>query len=175
MFLWLQLAADRSCWKFSLQLRRLLSGTDGASRVMGRGEPLPEFAWQCPLPSLPMAFGTELNTIPARIPYVHPDRALVEAWRQRFQGNTRRIGLAWGGNPTHHRDRLRVTRHDLSLRFSHRVFRLISQVPLLVAQGARRVHGLGWDRILGCVGNHVSYPARARTGLGAARNAQVGR
>ncbi|HME00946.1 MAG TPA: tetratricopeptide repeat protein [Terriglobia bacterium] len=89
------------------QLRRLLSGTDGASHVMSRGETLPEFNWQCSLLSLPLAFGTELNSIPARVPYVYPDPAQVEAWRQRLQGNARRIGLAWGGNPTHHRDRLR--------------------------------------------------------------------
>ncbi len=89
------------------QLGRLLSGTDGAAHVMSRGETLPEFAWQCSLLSLPLAFGTELNTIPARVPYVYPDLTQVEAWQQRLQGNTRRIGLAWGGNPSHHRDRLR--------------------------------------------------------------------
>ena len=88
------------------QLRRLLSGTDGASHVISRGEALPEFTWQCPLLSLPLAFGTELNTIPARVPYVHPDPAQVEAWQQRLQGNTRRIGLVWGGNPTMHRESL---------------------------------------------------------------------
>ncbi len=89
------------------ELRGLLSGTEGAVQVMSRGEALPEFTWQCPLLSLPLALGTELNTIPARVPYVYPDPARVEAWRPRLQGNTRRIGLAWGGNPTHHRDRLR--------------------------------------------------------------------
>ncbi|MGA2982361.1 MAG: tetratricopeptide repeat protein [Terriglobia bacterium] len=89
------------------QLRRLLSGTDGATEVVSRGETLPEFAWQCSLLSLPLAFRTELNSIPARVPYVYPDPALVEVWRHRLEGNTRRIGLAWGGNPSHHRDRLR--------------------------------------------------------------------
>ena len=89
------------------QLRRLLSGTDGASHVMSRGETLPEFTWQCPLLSLPLAFGTELRTIPTGVPYVYPDPTQVEAWRQRLPGNTRRIGLAWGGNPAHDRDRLR--------------------------------------------------------------------
>ncbi|HMD86993.1 MAG TPA: tetratricopeptide repeat protein [Terriglobia bacterium] len=89
------------------ELRRLLSGTEGAVHVMSRGETLPEFTWQCPLLSLPLAFGTGLNTIPARVPYVYPDPARVEAWQQRLAGNTRRIGLAWGGNPSHHRDRLR--------------------------------------------------------------------
>ena len=89
------------------QLRRLLAGTEGASHVMSRGETLPEFTWQCPLLSLPLAFGTELHTIPAKVPYVYPDPTQVEAWQQRLPGNTRRIGLVWGGNPTHARDRLR--------------------------------------------------------------------
>jgi tetratricopeptide (TPR) repeat protein len=89
------------------QLLRLLSGTDGASHVISRGEALPEFTWQCPLLSLPLAFGTELQTIPARVPYVHPDSTHVAAWQQRLQGNTRRIGLVWSGNPTMDRNRLR--------------------------------------------------------------------
>jgi hypothetical protein len=89
------------------QLRRLLSGTGGASQVMSRGETLPEFTWQCPLLSLPLAFGTELQTIPAHVPYVYPDSTQVAAWQQRLQGNTRRIGLVWSGNPTMDRDRLR--------------------------------------------------------------------
>ena len=88
-------------------LRGLLSGTDGASQVIGRGETLPDFTWQCPLLSLPLALGTEMNSIPARVPYVYADPARVQAWQQRLQGNARRIGLAWAGNPSHHRDRLR--------------------------------------------------------------------
>lgn len=88
-------------------LKTLLSKTPGARQVIGRGETLPEFAWQCPLLSLPLAFRTELGTIPADVPYVHADEAKVRAWRQRLPSNTRRIGLAWAGNPTHHRDRLR--------------------------------------------------------------------
>jgi Tfp pilus assembly protein PilF len=97
------------------QLRRLLSGTEGASQVMSRGEALPEFTWQCPLMSLPLAFRTELQTIPAPIPYVHPDPVQVEAWRQRLAGNTRRIGLVWGGNPNQQRDRLRSIPFELLL------------------------------------------------------------
>jgi tetratricopeptide (TPR) repeat protein len=88
-------------------LQGLLGGTDGASRVIRRGETLPEFTWQCPLMSLPLALGTELGTIPARVPYIVPDAARAEAWRERLQKNTRRIGLAWAGNPEHPRDRLR--------------------------------------------------------------------
>jgi len=78
------------------RLCRLLSKTEGAWRVIGRGEPLPEFAWRCPLLSLPLAFATELNTIPAQVPYLHPDPELVDAWRRRLKGDSVRIGLAWG-------------------------------------------------------------------------------
>jgi len=88
-------------------LRRLLAGTSGASQVISRGEALPEFTWQCPLPSLPLAFGTEMTTIPANVPYVFADAALAAAWRERLQGGTRRIGLVWSGNPTMDRNRLR--------------------------------------------------------------------
>ena len=87
-------------------LRCLLSGT-GAAQVVSRGEPLPEFAWQCPLMSLPLAFGTEMTTIPANVPYVFPAAAQAAAWQERLQGETRRIGLVWSGNPTMDRNRLR--------------------------------------------------------------------
>jgi tetratricopeptide (TPR) repeat protein len=89
------------------QLRRLLSGTEDASQVMSRGEAPPEFSWQCPMLSLPLAFGTELDTIPAKVPYVYANPIEAEAWRERLQGDTRRVGLVWSGNPGHHRDRLR--------------------------------------------------------------------
>jgi tetratricopeptide (TPR) repeat protein/ADP-heptose:LPS heptosyltransferase len=83
------------------RLHRLLAQTPGAVKVIGLGEALPEVDWQCPLLSLPLALGTELNTIPAEIPYVDPDPAQVEAWRQRLPGNSLRIGLAWAGSPLH--------------------------------------------------------------------------
>jgi tetratricopeptide (TPR) repeat protein len=82
------------------RVHRLLKRTSGAGAVIRRGEALPEVDWQCPLLSLPRAFATELNSIPAEIPYVHPDPALVAAWGQRLAGNSLRIGLNWGGSPT---------------------------------------------------------------------------
>ncbi len=83
------------------RLHRLLAHTPGAAEVICRDEALPEFDWQCPLLSLPLALGTELNTIPAPIPYLYPYPAQAEAWRQRLAGNSLRIGLVWGGSPMH--------------------------------------------------------------------------
>jgi tetratricopeptide (TPR) repeat protein len=88
-------------------LRRLLAGTAGAWQVISRGETLPEHAWQCPLLSLPLAFGTEMHSIPATVPYVHAEPTQAAAWQQRLAGNTRRIGLAWSGNPGMQRNRYR--------------------------------------------------------------------
>ena len=82
------------------RLHRLLARIPGAGMVIRRGEAFPEVDWQCPLLSLPWAFRTGLNSIPAQIPYVHPDAAQVEAWGQRLAGNLLRIGLVWGGSPT---------------------------------------------------------------------------
>ena len=82
------------------RLQRLLARSPGAAEVIRRGEALPEVDWQCPLMSLPLAFATDLNSIPAEIPYVQPDPAQIAAWGQRLAGNSLRIGLAWGGSPT---------------------------------------------------------------------------
>jgi hypothetical protein len=56
------------------QLKALLSQTAGASAVIGRGEPLPPFDRHCPLLSLPLAFRTQPETIPANVPYIAADR-----------------------------------------------------------------------------------------------------
>lgn len=86
------------------RLRRLLAETPGAEKVVARGDSLPEFDWQCPLLSLPLAFGTDLNTIPKSVPYVIPPPGQVDVWRQRLKSDGLRIGLVWGGNPKHPHD-----------------------------------------------------------------------
>jgi len=88
-------------------LHGLLGNTVGASQVICRGDALPEFEWQCPLMSLPLAFRTELETIPAGASYIHPDPTRVGSWKERLWKDKRRIGLCWAGNPAHPRDRLR--------------------------------------------------------------------
>ncbi len=88
-------------------LFHLLATTEGAGEVIRRGEAIPHVDWQCPMMSLPRAFATELHSIPAKIPYVHPDPSLVEIWRRRLRGNSLRIGLVWGGSPAFPHERWR--------------------------------------------------------------------
>ena len=83
------------------RLRRLLAATPGAHQVIAAGDTLPEFDCQCPLLSLPWAFATDFPSIPAEIPYIHTEPALMEMWKQRMPAKALRVGLAWGGSPLH--------------------------------------------------------------------------
>jgi Tfp pilus assembly protein PilF len=80
-------------------LAALFARVEGAALVVGRGDELPAFDCHCPLASLPLAFKTRLETIPAQVPYLSaaPDR--VATWRQRLPpAGKRRVGIAWAGN-----------------------------------------------------------------------------
>ena len=67
---------------------------------MARGDALGAFDLQCPLMSLPLAFGTTLETIPAAVPYLHADPRAAARWRARLAALPGvKIGLVWAGNP----------------------------------------------------------------------------
>jgi tetratricopeptide (TPR) repeat protein len=79
-------------------LTRLLAGLEGVARVIRRDDPAGDVDFQCPLMSLPLAFGTTLETIPAAQRYLTGEPELVERWRARL-GERRgfRVGLVWSG------------------------------------------------------------------------------
>lgn len=79
-------------------LKRLLSGLEGVAQVISRDEPTGAVDLQCPLMSLPLAFGTTLETIPSGQRYLTGDPQLIERWRARL-GERRgfRVGLVWSG------------------------------------------------------------------------------
>jgi Flp pilus assembly protein TadD len=84
------------------ELRKLFGGMEGisADRVIGKGEPLPEFDVQCSLLSLPLVLGTLVDSIPGRVPYLRPDAASAQAWAQKLKGlSGLRVGLVWAGRP----------------------------------------------------------------------------
>jgi tetratricopeptide (TPR) repeat protein len=89
-------------------LRRLAASIEGVAGVIVPGDPLPDCAFQCPMLNLPMAFGTDMDSIPAQVPYIHPDPRDVAAWGHRLgRPARRRIGIAWSGNPSHPENLLR--------------------------------------------------------------------
>lgn len=96
----------------------LMQTLEGVDKVLAQGESLPEFDLHCPLLSLPLAFGTTLETIPAEVPYLRPDPARVAIWQARIGSRPRaagrHIGLISSGNPRYNKDRSRsVPLHQL--------------------------------------------------------------
>ena len=66
------------------------------------GEP---FDAQIAISSLPRAFGTRLETIPAAIPYLSAEPALREIWLRRIGAEGFKVGIVWQGNPNPEADR----------------------------------------------------------------------
>lgn len=87
------------------ELARRIRGID---HVIGNGDPLPDFDFYVHLMSLPRVFDTSLETIPAEVPYVHPEPLRAARWAERLAPEIRmKVGVAWAGNPRHERDRYR--------------------------------------------------------------------
>jgi hypothetical protein len=86
-------------------LKSLLSGTAGVAHIFARCERLPRFDLHCPLMSLPLAFGTVLDTIPADVPYVLAPADRVAQWRARLgEPRSLRVGVVWAGSAVHKND-----------------------------------------------------------------------
>ena len=96
-------------------LVRLLSNVCGVAKIFARKERLPHFDFHCPLLSLPLACGTTLETIPAKIPYVAPLQADVAQWHARLPRQRPRVGLVWSGERSHDNDLNRSMRFEALL------------------------------------------------------------
>jgi tetratricopeptide (TPR) repeat protein len=77
-------------------LAGVMATLSGVSQIITTGEALPSHDFAIPLLSLPRAFATRLDTIPAQVPYLAADPARVAYWRDRLP-DAPRIGLVWSG------------------------------------------------------------------------------
>jgi hypothetical protein len=86
----------------------LFSKVEGISEIIRDGQAYPKLDYYCPLMSLPMELGIELNTIPNKLPYLYSEVKKRKEWSKRL-GKTKkmRIGLAWSGNAGFPGDKLR--------------------------------------------------------------------
>jgi hypothetical protein len=86
-------------------LKSLLRGFAGVSMLIGRGEAIPHFDVHCPLMSLPLAFGTTIETIPGAVPYLTVSQNAIEKWLSKKSAQKLNVGIAWAGNPDFDGDR----------------------------------------------------------------------
>ncbi len=85
----------------------LMSGLSGISQCLPKSSStLPTFDVYCPMCSLPLAFATRLETIPAATPYLPlPAPSRLQAYENRLgPHDALRVGLVWSGNPKHGND-----------------------------------------------------------------------
>jgi Flp pilus assembly protein TadD len=95
------------------ELVRLAEHLPGVDTVVPatEGVPIGKFDCQVPIMSLPLAFGTRADTIPANVPYLVVPERLKAEWAERLQRLAGpRIGLLWAGGAALPRDRLRSIR-----------------------------------------------------------------
>lgn len=86
-------------------LMDLLQGLEGVHTLVATGSPLPPFDMHCPLMSLPLAFQTDLRTIPTAGAYLFSDANKVQEWSARLGPSVKpRVGLVWSGNAEHAND-----------------------------------------------------------------------
>ncbi|WP_449380217.1 tetratricopeptide repeat protein [Bradyrhizobium sp. UFLA05-112] len=89
-------------------LERLLRSSLAGVTVIGEDAQRPHFDFHIPLMSLARLFRTDLDNIPAEIPYLVADPAAVAAWQQHLGADgDLRVGVVWSGNPKHRGDRQR--------------------------------------------------------------------
>jgi Tetratricopeptide repeat len=77
--------------------RRLLSSREDV-RLVDQACPGDAYDAQIALSSLPYAFGTRLESVPAGIPYLHAEPPLAQKWATCIGADGFKIGIAWQGN-----------------------------------------------------------------------------
>ena len=88
-------------------LFRSFSGIDELLVYEHNKQPSVQFDLYTSLFDLPSIFQTTLETIPAKVPYIHADPAKVRSWRDRITGPDFKVGIVWAGSPVHGNDRYR--------------------------------------------------------------------
>ncbi len=98
--------AKKRGWKIVLEVQAelvdLMSTSPlGAEKVIAPETAKPPFDSYCPMLSLPLAFGTTLETIPSDVPYIKADQTKSRIWRERMAKDPKglKVGLVWTGNP----------------------------------------------------------------------------
>ena len=80
-------------------LATLLQAAPTHAQIIPVGAPLPLFDLATPLLSLPWLLGTELDTIPADLPYLSAAAAQMASWQGRLASLPGlKVGMAWQGN-----------------------------------------------------------------------------
>jgi Flp pilus assembly protein TadD len=87
-------------------LKRLFASVPGVDELFALDEAIPKSGWHfwTPLLSIPHYCKTRIDTIPARIPYLHASDEHIRHWAKQLPQGGLRVGLVWKGNPLFEND-----------------------------------------------------------------------
>jgi tetratricopeptide (TPR) repeat protein len=94
-----------------VDLHALMGSVRGLNKISAKGASQPACDYEIPTMSLPLVFGTRVETIPGGVPYVAPPERLAAEWAGKMAeyGVGKKIGIAWAGSAKHTNDRRRST------------------------------------------------------------------
>jgi hypothetical protein len=105
-------------------IHRLMSTVAGVDQLIIAGLTAPVVDIVAPLLSVPLWYGTTLQTIPAQVPYMAADPRLIESFAAKYfrSDPNFKVGIVWAGRPTHANDH-------------HRSMQLAALAPLAEVPG----------------------------------------
>ncbi len=81
-----------------IQIHNLLIDLDGVKELLKPGQLTPSYDFHCPLMSLPLAFKTNMHSIPKKIPYLKPQKEKSDYWEKQLSAIKKpKVGLVWSG------------------------------------------------------------------------------
>jgi tetratricopeptide (TPR) repeat protein len=101
-------------------LMRLLQQLCPTVEIIGSALTPLDFDYHVPLLSMPLAFKTDQNNIPAQVPYLRAEPDRIERWKGRISQDGFKIGIAWQG---------RQGKVDIGRSFPVTNFTAISRLP----------------------------------------------
>jgi tetratricopeptide (TPR) repeat protein len=114
-----------------------LTHLEGVDQIITTGDAVPALDYHCPLLSLPLAFDTQLTTIPLPSVGLKADPEKVAAWQKKLGPQVGpRVGVVWSGSPAHEND------HNRSLSFSQLLAVLPSGITYVSLQKEHSVEDL---------------------------------
>jgi len=113
-------------------LLSLLSTLKNNVTLIEQGNPIPEFDVHCPLLSLPYAFKTTSETIPANIPYLYSEEKKTKLWKDKLGLKIKpRVGIVWSGSSNNIADDILLSRRNIPLERLTSLFELPFEFHLL--------------------------------------------
>lgn len=97
-------------------LKKLFEISQIADQIIAVGDAIPYSDIHIPCMSLPMIFDTNIETIPAKIPYLKADEQLIKEWKNKLSNNdTLKIGICWRAKQIGFIEDFKYTRRSVPL------------------------------------------------------------